>query len=86
MRSATVGRPAVTAATTGLPGRAGRTIVSGPGQYAAASASARSSSSARVRAAASEATCTISGLKSGRPLARKIAATAASLSARAARP
>jgi hypothetical protein len=69
-RSATVGRPALTAMASGAPGRRGNTIVSAPGQNAAASASARSSKAASALAATASGTWTISGLKSGRPLAR----------------
>ena len=85
-RSATVGRSAVTSGDSPAPARSGSTSVSGPGQNAAASASARSSNTASRRAAATSGTCTISGLKRGRPLAAKIRATARSDRASPPRP
>jgi hypothetical protein len=69
-RSATVGRPAVTAGASAASARRGSTIVKAPGQKRAASACARGSITASFSAAATSGTCTISGLKSGRPLAR----------------
>ena len=59
--------------------RRGSTSVSGPGQKRAASARASAGKTARPSAAARSATCTMSGLKAGRPLAAKMPATARSL-------
>jgi hypothetical protein len=69
-RTATVPSPAVATAETGEPGAFGSTSVSGPGQNAWASAVARSSKIASARAPTRSATCTIRGLREGRPLAR----------------
>lgn len=66
--------------------RRGSTRVNGPGQKRSINRSARSSSRARRRACAASSTWTIKGLKLGRPLAAKIAATARSLPASAPRP
>ncbi len=72
-RSATVARPAVASSERPVAGRRGSTRVSGPGQKRAASARAAGVKAARASAAAASVTCTISGLKAGRPLAAKIA-------------
>ena len=53
----------------GNPAALGSTSVSGPGQNAAASRSASASKRASARAAAASATCAMSGLNAGRPLA-----------------
>ena len=62
-RSATVVRPALTAAHSGASVRFGSTSVNGPGQNAAASSRARSSNSASLSAMARLATWTISGVE-----------------------
>jgi hypothetical protein len=66
---AIVSSPAVTSDAIGASGRTFSTIVSGPGQYRSASSRARPSSSAISSASSTPGTCTISGLKLGRPLA-----------------
>ena len=70
IRTATVSSPAVTVVQT-APGFSGSTSVSGPGHSAAISTAAAGGSSPATSAAAcsAEATCTISGLSDGRPLA-----------------
>ncbi len=85
-RTARVSSPALHSSETRQPGARGNTRLSGPGQNAAASAQARSSKATSRAAASASATCTISGLKLGRPLASKMAATARSLLASAPRP
>ena len=68
-RSAIVSSPAVTSDATGASARRGSTRVSGPGQKDCASACASGENTASVSACATLATCTINGLKLGRPLA-----------------
>ena len=68
-RSAIVSRPAVTRLATGAPARNGKTSVSGPGQNFSANVCANGEKIANVSACATLATCTINGLKLGRPLA-----------------
>ena len=85
IRTATVGRPALT--SSGMRGPFGKIMVSGPGQYARASFTAVSGISAASRGSVSQsAICTIRGLSIGRPLASKIRATAGPFSASAASP
>ena len=86
MRSAMVARPPVTRGAMLLSARSGRTIVSGPGQNAFANMSAVRFNVAIRSAMPRSATWTISGLNPGRPFAAKIAATARSSVASAARP
>ncbi|MGY4486077.1 hypothetical protein ACVWWR_005268 [Bradyrhizobium sp. LM3.2] len=69
MRIATVSRPAVARSATGQFSVFGTTSVSGPGQNASARPRAQASNRPILRAAARSATCAISGLKAGRPLA-----------------
>ena len=84
-RKATVGPPAVT--MSGIRGPRGTTMVTGPGQNRVAIASAAAGQAAASdRAIATSATCTMIGLVEGRPLARKMPATASSSTAAAARP
>ena len=65
----------------------GTTTVSGPGQRCSTSCAADAGHAAQKRrAACASTTWTISGWSAGRPLAAKIAATAASSSARAPSP
>ncbi len=78
-RRPTVGPPALTSGDSGQSGARGRTSVKGPGQNRIAKRSARSFQTTSARAGARLSMWTISGLKRGRPLAAKIAATAASL-------
>ena len=68
-RTAIVANPAVTSEAIPESPLTGSTNVNGPGQNAAASARASASNTAIRSAAARSATCTISGLKLGRPLA-----------------
>ena len=84
-RSPTVAPPAVTSLE--IDSAAGSTIVSGPGQNAAARSSATEGHAAACRfAKKTSGTCTISGLVDGRPLTSKIRATARSEVASAPRP
>ena len=84
-RTPTVSSPPVT--TSGTSRRLGKTIVSGPGQNRSASRSA-SGDSARATAVArsADSTCTISGLKAGRPLTANTRSTAAASRALAPSP
>ena len=75
-RSAMVSRPAQARSETGQSGRRFSTMVSGPGQKAAASFSASGVNNASSRARATSGRWEISGLKLGLPLAAKMAATA----------
>ena len=68
-RTAMVSSPPVTRLAIPEPDRTGSTNVNGPGQYRPANARARSSNTANASAVCRSATCTISGLKLGRPLA-----------------
>ena len=85
-RSAMVSSPAVVRSATGHSGALASTSVRAPGQNASASRRPTSVRRASRDAASMPATCTISGLKCGRPLAAKIAATARPLVASAPRP
>ncbi len=85
-RIATLSNPAVASREILQSRRRGSTSVSGPGQKARATVCAFGDSSAYCAALAMFATCTIRGLKLGRPLAAKIAATARSLVASPPRP
>ena len=68
-RIAIVSSPAVTSEAIPASGRTGSTSVSGPGQKRIARSRACASNTAIRSAAARSGTCTISGLKLGRPLA-----------------
>ena len=68
-RNASVSRPARARSQTRETGVLGTTRVSGPGQNASASFIASLLKRPSTRAAASEATCAISGLNAGRPFA-----------------
>ena len=68
-RIAIVSSPAVTSDAIPAPGRSGSTRVNGPGQKRCASPRATSSNTAMISAASRSGTCTISGLKLGRPFA-----------------
>src|SRR3989344_3587704 len=68
-RSAIVSSPAVAMLATGQPAVRGTTKVSGPGQKRAASARSTLPNTPSFSAAERSGTCTISGLKSGRPFA-----------------
>ena len=71
MRTPTVGNPAVTLSGTML--FLGSTSVNGPGHHWRASSSASGGHSATIsRAISTDATCTISGLVSGRPFISNI--------------
>ena len=84
MRTATLGRPALT--TSGTQGFLGMRSVSGPGQKRSISARAAGLMRHSGTASSGAGTCTMSGLSAGRPLAAKMARTAASSSALAPRP
>ena len=85
-RRATVSSPARASRLIRQDAETWATIVSGPGQNAAASRAARGSRSASRAADAASAKCAINGLNDGRPLAAKIAAAAESEVAKAASP
>jgi hypothetical protein len=68
-RIAIVGSPAVTSEAIPASARNGSTKVSGPGQNRSARSRATASNTAIRSAAARSGTCTISGLKLGRPFA-----------------
>ena len=85
IRTPTVSRPAQVTSLTSGP--RGMTIVSGPGQKAAASFLARSGTSETMPFSISmPQICTMSGLSCGRPFASKIFLTASPLRASAAMP
>ncbi len=89
IRTATVGRPAVT--QSGICSPLGKTNVRGPGHHCVncSSSFCRRADSGSATASPSRsrlATCTISGLLTGLPLAAKIFPTAVGLQALAARP
>ena len=85
IRTPTVSSPAQVTALTSSP--RGMTIVSGPGQNAAASFLARSGTSDTMPCSISmPQICTIRGLSCGRPFASKIFLTASPLRASAAMP
>ncbi len=69
IRTATEGSPAVTSDDRPDPSRTGKTSVSGPGHSTRATAFEARSSTAISPAASKLPTCTISGLKLGRPFA-----------------
>ena len=84
-RMPTVSSPAET--SSGMQAALGKMMVNGPGQNASASLRALSGTiRASVESCSLSAMCTIRGLSCGRPLARKIFATAAPSKAFAARP
>ena len=84
--SAAVSSPALASNDNPLSARRFSTRLSAPGQKRAAMRRARASNWAKALASARPGTSTISGLKRGRPLAAKIAATARSLLASAPSP
>ena len=84
--SAIVSSPAVTSSCTLLSGFFATTIVSGPGQKAAARPAEIPSNAPWAIAMSTLATWAISGLKRGRPFISKIRATANPLVASAASP
>ncbi len=67
-RMPTVSSPAVTISLSSASGRRGSTSVSGPGQNCPPAAAPAAKTRHRPRPSARSATCTISGLKRGRPL------------------
>jgi len=85
-RTATVSSPALTSSESAVSSRRGSTSVSPPGQNRLASLSASALKTQCFSASSRFATCTISGLKRGRPFASKMLATALSSVASAPNP